>query len=62
MKNEEIWLLCPLCKCKTRIRILKETEMKMFPLYCPKCKKETLIDVKEQTIEIIKWPDAQTQS
>ena len=30
--------------------------------YCPKCKHETLIDVRQLNISVIKEPDAQTQS
>ena len=32
------------------------TIIKNFPLYCPKCKKESLIEVKD--MKIIKEPDA----
>ena len=57
MKKEE-WILCPLCQNKTRNRIRKDTELKNFPLYCPKCKRETLINAKELQITAIKEPDA----
>ena len=43
MFNDFQWLLCPVCGSKTRDRIKANTEMKNFPLYCPKCKKETII-------------------
>lgn len=45
MKHME-WLLCPICHNKTRIKIREDTELKKFPLYCPKCKQEILINVK----------------
>ncbi|MEY8335510.1 cysteine-rich KTR domain-containing protein [Lachnospiraceae bacterium 47-T17] len=35
------WLLCPACGNKTRLKIREDTELKNFPLYCPKCKQET---------------------
>ena len=41
MKTE--WILCPVCGNKTRTMIQENTEMRNFPLYCPKCKKETSI-------------------
>lgn len=47
------WILCPICNSKTRIQIRKETELKYFPLFCPKCKKETLIDVKQQRVSVV---------
>lgn len=52
------WLLCPVCKCKTRVKLFKETELKHFPLFCPKCKKETLINVKDSKMTIITEPVA----
>ena len=60
MKDE--WVLCPQCQSKTRLKILENTELKWFPLFCPKCKQETLIDVKQFYVTIIKEPDAKTQS
>ena len=56
------WIFCPVCGNKTRLRIRSDTEVKNFPLYCPKCKRETLINAKELHITVIKEPDAQTQS
>ncbi|MDT4370983.1 cysteine-rich KTR domain-containing protein [Blautia faecis] len=61
MKQTE-WLLCPLCGNKTRNKIREDTVLKNYPLYCPKCKQETLIDVKKLQITVIKEPDALTQS
>ncbi|MCI9128221.1 MAG: conjugal transfer protein [Eubacterium sp.] len=52
------WLLCPVCGNKTRTMIREDTEMKNFPLYCPKCKRESLITVKILRITITKEPDA----
>ncbi|MEB3024674.1 MULTISPECIES: cysteine-rich KTR domain-containing protein [Bacillota] len=54
--------MCPICKSKTRIKLRKDTELKNFPLYCPKCKLETLVNIKELKVTIIKEPDAKTQS
>nr|WP_330367929.1 cysteine-rich KTR domain-containing protein [Anaerostipes caccae] len=54
--------MCPICQSKTRLRIRSDTEMRHFPLYCPKCKQETLINVQQMNILVIKEPDAQTQS
>lgn len=41
------WIICPVCGSKTRDRIREDTELKHYPLYCPKCKQETLINAKE---------------
>ena len=48
------WILCPVCGRKTRDKIREDTEMKNFPLYCPKCKQETLIDVKSFIVNFCK--------
>ena len=48
------WVRCPVCGNKTRLQIRLDTELKNFPLYCPKCKQENLIDVKELHITVIK--------
>lgn len=61
MKTVE-WILCPICKNKTRLKMREDTELKNFPLFCPKCKQETLISVKQLKIKIQKEPDARTQS
>ncbi|KAK2258595.1 conjugal transfer protein [Clostridioides difficile] len=56
------WILCPVCGNKTRLKIRADTELKNFPLFCPKCKTETLINIKHGKVTIIKEPDAKTQS
>lgn len=49
MKNER-WILCPVCGNKTRNKIREDTILKNYPLYCPKCKQETVIDIKNLTL------------
>lgn len=56
------WIRCPVCGNKTRDKIRADTVLKNYPLYCPKCKQETLINAKELHITVIKEPDAKTQS
>ena len=56
------WILCPICGNKTRLRIRRDTVLKNFPLFCPKCKQETLISIQQFNISVIKEPDAKTQS
>ena len=38
MKSKCKWILCPVCGNKTRLQIRNDTELKNFPLYCPKCR------------------------
>lgn len=56
------FILCPICKNKTRLKMREDTELKNFPLFCPQCKQETLISVNQLKITIHKEPDAKTQS
>lgn len=48
------FILCPICGNKTRDKIRTDTELKNFPLYCPKCKQETLINAKDLQVTVIK--------
>ena len=56
------WIRCPVCGNKTRLQIREDTELKNFPLYCPKCKREILVSVSEFITTRIREPDAKTQS
>ena len=47
------WVLCPICGNKTRTIMQEDTELKNFPLYCPKCKQETLIEAKKFQVTVI---------
>lgn len=60
--DEENWILCPVCKNKTRTKLRKDTVLENFPLFCPKCKQETLVNVRQLNISVIREPDAQAQS
>ena len=62
ISSEATWLLCPICKNKTRIMVRRDTELKNFPLFCPKCKHESIVNVQNLNMMIIKEPDAETQS
>ena len=47
------WILCPICGNKTRLQIRADTQLKNYPLYCPKCKQESLIDAKDLQVTVI---------
>ena len=61
MKQEK-WLLCPICGNKTRLKLREDTILENFPLYCPKCRQETRINVQQMNMSVIREPDAKTQS
>lgn len=52
------WICCHICGSKTCNRIREDTILKNYPLYCPKCRQETLIEVKDLQVTVIKEPDA----
>ena len=49
-----VWLLCPVCGNKTRLKVRQDTELINFPLYCAKCKQETLVNVKRTSLSVIR--------
>lgn len=53
-----LWVRCPYCNSKTRIKVNSDTVLLNFPLYCPKCKRETLVDIVNiQTVVRSEEPD-----
>lgn len=62
MSKNENWILCPICGNKTRLQVQADTELKNFPLYCPKCRQESLIDAKGLHVTVIKRFEAKMQS
>lgn len=49
----------PVYGSKTRDKIREDIVLKNFPLFCPKCKSECLIDIEQFHITVIKVPDAE---
>lgn len=60
MTDESRFILCPHCKAKTRVKITQDMVLKNFPLFCPKCKQENVINVENYIITLIQT-DAKTQ-
>lgn len=58
---EERWVLYPVCGAKTRLRLLRRTILQEFPLFCPKCCQESIINARNFQIEEVNQPDARTQ-
>lgn len=53
IKLPDRWVLCPICGNKTRTKIRPDTILENFPLFCPKCKQETLISAKDLNVAVI---------
>ena len=60
MEKKTEWVKCPICGNKTRLKMREDTVLKSFPLFCPKCKQETLIDAKAFLVKVAEEtePDA----
>lgn len=56
------WVACPICGGNTRTKVRSDTVLFHQPIFCPRCKKEFLINIKQFHTEIINEPDAMTQS
>lgn len=55
--SKKEWILCPVCGNKTRNKVREDTILINYPLYCPKCRQETLIEAKNLHVTVIKELD-----
>ena len=56
------WVICPKCGKKTRTKLRADTVVDNFPLYCPKCKRESLISAKKFKVRAIKEETIESQT
>lgn len=47
------WVRCPNCGNKTRNRVREDTVLKNFPLFCPKCKQEKLVEIESFKLKVV---------
>ena len=52
MIEERQWVFCPCCGAKTRLQLARQTELRAFPLFCPKCRKETMINARHFRVSV----------
>ncbi len=50
---ESQFVICPMCKSKTRLKLLPETVLENYPLFCPKCKKEVIVNARHLQVLVI---------
>ena len=55
---KQLSVRCPSCGNKTRIKVYEDTVLLNFPLYCPKCKVETKVNIVKLKMVLCKEPDA----
>ena len=56
MNNEKQiphWIPCPICSEKTDVKIYEETFLFNFPLCCPHCRRETVINVFQLKMVVV---------
>ena len=58
MRHESKWISCPQCGSETKVKVYEETVLVKFPLYCPKCKKEFMVNVVKLKMVLSDEPDA----
>ena len=49
---ESHWVYCPVCNGKTRLKLLPDTVLQNYPLFCPKCKQETISHAQHLQVTI----------
>lgn len=54
MIDDKGFILCPVCGRKTKVKVIRETELKNFPLFCPKCRQENVIDLRKGQVTVQK--------
>ncbi len=45
MEKEPLTVRCPVCNGETGVKVFEDTVLLNFPLICPCCKQETIINV-----------------
>lgn len=48
------WSLCPICDRKMHNKIKEDIKLKNFPIYCPKCNREMVVDVEQFIVSVCK--------
>ena len=51
MVEQRQWVFCPCCGAKTRLQLVRQTELRSFPLFCPKCRYACVIRFKDGKME-----------
>lgn len=46
-------VLCPICHSKTRTKIRPDTKAENLIVFCPKCKKESIVDIDGGEVNVV---------
>ena len=53
MKEDTDWLICPNCGEKTGVKLMPDTELRNYPLFCRKCRMECVVGVKNYVVKVL---------
>lgn len=53
MKMDAKWVMCPNCHNKTRLQVRRVTVIIHLMLYCPKCRQEKLVNIRNYCVEVV---------
>lgn len=53
MKMDAKWVMCPNCHNKTRLQVRRDTVIIHLMLYCPKCRQEKLVNIRNYCVEVV---------
>ena len=56
--DKSAWIPCPNCKQRTKTKVYEDTVLLNFPLFCPKCRRETRVNVIKLKMTVCTEPDA----
>ncbi len=60
--KQTTWVYCPICGGKTRTKIRPDTVAKNLIVFCPKCKRENVVDIKGmESKEVGEWEQLETK-
>ena len=48
LARKDGFICCPSCGKKTKVKVYDNTSMSNFPLYCPWCKRENIVDIEPE--------------
>lgn len=46
------WIHCPICHNKTKTKVNSDTKLENFPLFCPKCRQESVVDAEGGKVKL----------
>lgn len=50
--DENGWLYCPQCRQKTEYRVRSDTMVYHWPMCCPRCHRESVVNIFEGKVEL----------